>query len=58
MHSRTSLENYTRFQTKMCKIYTRFPDRNDAKTLPFGAAHTYYLALYEGVPPGPPHDSP
>ena len=40
IHSRNSLKNYIRFQTKMGKVYTR-SDQNGAKTLPDGAAHTY-----------------
>ena len=39
MSSRSSLENHTRFQTKMGKVYTRFLDQNGAKTLPNGAAN-------------------
>ena len=35
-----SLENHTRFQTVMVKIYTRFQTKK-ANTIPFGAAHTY-----------------
>ena len=30
-----------------------FSDRNCAKTIPFGAAHTY-MTNYKGVPPPPP----
>ena len=37
----SSLENCTLFQTKIDKVYTRFLDRNVAKTRPFGAAHTF-----------------
>ena len=33
LHSGNSLENHTRFQTKMSKVYIR-------KTIPFGVAHT------------------
>ena len=35
---RRSLENHTRFQTKMGKAYS---DQNDTKTLPGWAGHTY-----------------
>ena len=44
MHSRSSLENHTRFQTKMDKVYTRFQT--------FGAAHTYMACTREYTPPG------
>lgn len=39
---RRSLENHTRFQTKMGKVYTRFHTKrqNGAKTLPAGAGNT------------------
>ena len=37
MNSRSSLENHTRFQTKMDKVYIRFSsDQNGTKTLPVG----------------------
>ena len=42
-HSHSSLENHTRFQTKMGKIYTSFQTNTDLKTFPFGAAHTYMM---------------
>ena len=42
LHSRSSLENHTQFQTKMGEVYSYpFSDQNGAKTLPDGAAHTY-----------------
>ena len=44
IHSRNSLENHTRFQTKMDKVYTRFQT--------FGAAHTYMACTREYTPPG------
>ena len=38
MNSRSSLENHTRFQTKIDKVYIRFSsDQNGTETLPFGA---------------------
>ena len=53
IHSRSSLENHTRFQTKMGKVYTRLPaDQNGSKTLPSGAAYTY-LAILGNTPPPP-----
>ena len=61
----SSLENCTLFQTKIDKVYTRFLDRNVAKTRPFGAAHTYIKYIREcpnSAPPPPPppypHPSP
>ena len=39
VHSRISLENHTRFQTKMGKVYTRLQTKTAEK--PFGAAHRY-----------------
>ena len=47
VHSRSSLENHTRFQTKMGKVYTRLQTKTAEK--PFGAAHRY-IGEY---PPGP-----
>ena len=39
VHSRSSLENHTRFQTKMGKVYIRVQTKTAEK--PFGAAHRY-----------------
>ena len=39
VHSRSSLENHTRFQTKMGKFYTRLQTKTAEK--PFGAANRY-----------------
>ena len=52
----SSLENCTLFQTKIDKVYTRFLDRNVAKTRPFGAAHTYikYIRECPNLRPTPP----
>ena len=36
IHSRSSLENHTRFQTKMGKVYTRFQTKTAKKTYPMG----------------------
>ena len=47
IHSRSSLENHTRFQTKMGNVFARFSDQNGAKTLPFGAAHTVMACIRE-----------
>ena len=41
IHSRSSPENHTRFQTKMGKVYIRFQTKTAQKPLPDGAAHTY-----------------
>ena len=41
IHSRSSLENHTQFQTKMGKVYTRFQTKTAKKTLPDGEAHTH-----------------
>ena len=41
----SSLENHTRFQTKMGKIYSRLiSEQKGTKTLPDVAAHTYRVA--------------
>ena len=39
VHSRNALENHTRFQTKMSKVYTRFQTKTAEK--PFWAANRY-----------------
>ena len=36
VHSRSSLENHTRFQTKMGKVYTRFQTKTAQKPYPMG----------------------
>ena len=51
MHSCSSLENHTRFQTKMGIKSIPVIGQNGTKTLPFGAAHTLY-GLYKGIPLG------
>ena len=48
IHPRSSLENPTRFQTEMGSVYP-FSDQNGGKTLPDGAAHSFY-GLYKAVP--------
>ena len=50
--SRSSLENHTRFQTKMDEVYTRFQTQTAQKPGRFGAAHTVY-GIYKAVPPPP-----
>ena len=49
MHFRSSVENPTRFQTKMGEMYTRFQTKTAQKNISFGAAHT--TGLYKGVTP-------
>jgi len=41
VHSRSLLENRTRFQTNMDKVFSDFSDQKGPKILPFMAAHTY-----------------
>ena len=36
IHSRSSLKNHTRFQTKMGKVYTRFQTSTAQKPYPMG----------------------
>ena len=53
IHSRSSAQNYTRFQTKLVKIYTLFQaEMVQLKIIPFGTAHTYVAHLHKKVPPG------
>ena len=52
MNSRSSLENHTRFETKMGKVYDYpFSDQKGARTLPDGAARTY-IAYTREYPSG------
>ena len=53
IHSRSSLGNPTRFQTKMAKVYTRFQTKMAQKPYPIGGggAHTY-IAYIREYPPG------
>ena len=48
---RSSLENHTRFQTKMGKVYTRFQTKKDKKPYPFGRYIPIWL-IWESSPPG------
>ena len=50
MHSRSPLENHTRFLTKMGNVYTPF----SPKTRTDGAAHNYMASVGE-YPPGKIH---
>ena len=52
VHSLSSLENHSRFRTKMCKVYTPFQIENH--TL-WGNTYMYLLdSLYKGKKPFPP----
>ena len=51
IHSRSSLENHTLFQTKMGKVYTRFQTKRPKNQTLWGG--TYIYGLYMGVPPPP-----
>ena len=42
-----SLENRTRIQTKIGKVYTRFQTKTAQKAIPFRAAHTYKANVRE-----------
>ena len=53
IHPRSSLENPTRFQTKMAKVYTRFQTKMAQKPYPMGGG-TYLYSLYKGIPYPPP----
>ena len=50
--SRSSLENHTRFQTKMCKGYTRFQTKKAQKPYPLGWHIRICLILECTSPPG------
>ena len=56
VHSRSSLKNHTRFQTKMGKVYTRFQTKRRKNPTLCGA--TYLYSLYKGIPPPPPGTIP
>ena len=49
VHSRSSLKNHTRFQTKMGKVYTCFQTKRRKNPTPCGG--TYLYSLYKGIPP-------
>ena len=50
IHSRSSLENHTRFQTKMGKVYTRFQTKTAQKPYPMGRDIPIWL-IYGSTPP-------
>ena len=57
IHSRSSLENHTRFKTKIGEVYTPFQTKTAQKPYPMGRwGGTYLYSLYKGVstPPPPP----
>ena len=55
IHSCSSLENHTWFQTKMGKLYTRFQTKGHKNPTWWGG--TYLYSLYKGVPhPHPSRD--
>ena len=49
IHPRSSIENHTRFQIKMGKVYSRFQTRKDKKN-PTLLGGTYLYGLCRGVP--------
>ena len=51
-HSRSSLENYTRFHTKMGKVHTRFQTRKAKKPYPMGRYIPIWL-IGRTLSPGP-----
>ena len=59
IHTRSSLENHTRFQTNGQSVYP-FSDQNGVKTLPIRAAHTYiaYIRAQPHPPSPPPFGGP
>ena len=52
IRSRSSLENHTRFQTKMFKGYTRFHTKKAQKPYPLGSHIRICLILECTSPPG------
>ena len=50
IHSRSSLENHTRFQTKMGKVYTRFQTKT-AQTPYLTGRHISIWLIYWSTPP-------
>ena len=54
IHSRSSLEKHTRFQTKMGKVYTRFQRDQNGANNPTRWGGTYLYILYKRVTRGWP----
>ena len=50
IHSRSSLENHTRFQTKLGKIYTRFQTKTAQKPYPLGPHIPTWLIKWSDSP--------
>ena len=50
IHSRSSLENHIRFQTKIAKVYIYTLDQEATETVPFRAAYTYMVYTREYRP--------
>ena len=49
MHSRISLENNARFQTKIGKVYSRFQTEKAQKPYPLGRYIPYYMKFLRHV---------
>ena len=58
MRSRSSLENYTRFQTKMGKVYTRFQTKTAPKPNPMAWHIPIYITYNIREYPPPPGTGP
>ena len=55
IHSCSSLENHTRFKTKIGEVYTPFQTKTAQKPYPMGQwGGTYLHSLYKGVSSPPP----
>ena len=54
VHSRSSLKNHTRFQTKMGEVYTRFQTKTAQKPYHWEWHIPKIYILYKEVPPPPP----
>ena len=56
IHSCSSLENHTRFKTKIGEVYTPFQTKTAQNPTQWGngAAHTYIAYIRESPPPPPP----
>ena len=55
IHSRSSLENHTRFLTKMGKVYTRFQTKTAQK--PYSLGRHIPIRLVQGSTPLPVHNT-
>ena len=52
IHSRSSPENHTRFQSKMGKVYTRFQTKTAQEPYPMGPHIISYIAYIREYTPG------